>query len=94
MSWLADYFGLPAGAVWSNLIASLICVGVAWWRLRARLVRHHVQALHHKQQLAQAEKHHQDMKAHVTAQRAPMSDADIRKAARIAGTRWPPGERM
>ena len=83
MSWLADYFGLPAGAVWSNLVASLICVGVAWWRIRAKLIAHHAQALaqavrHHQESMAQsaaqhqqlmvqARAHHDKLMAHVTA---------------------------
>ena len=66
------YFGVPAGAVWSNLIASLICVGVAWWRLHRQSARQHVEALaqaarHHAERLAQAETHHQALKAHITA---------------------------
>jgi len=64
MSAWSAYFGLPLGAVYSNLIASVICVGVAWWRIRARLIHHHVQALalaarHHHEKLDQAEAHHQ-----------------------------------
>jgi len=66
------YFGWPAGAVYSNLIASLICVGVAWWRLRARIIAHHIEQIaqkerHHAEQLAQAAIHHAELKAHVTA---------------------------
>jgi len=52
MSVLAYYFGWYTGAVWSNLIASVICVGVAWWRLRARMIAHHLE------QLAQKDRHH------------------------------------
>lgn len=55
------YFGLPAGAVWSNLIASVVCVGIAWWRIRARMIAHHLR------QIAQAERFHRELKAHVTA---------------------------
>lgn len=66
------YFGLPAGAVYSNLIASVICVGVAWWRLRARTIAHHAAALaqaeeHHLERIALAVEHHQALKAHITA---------------------------
>ena len=65
------YFGWPAGAVYSNLIASLICVGVAWWRLRARMIAHHAElvaqaAIHHAERLAAAERHHEELKTHVT----------------------------
>ena len=58
---LGLYFGWPAGAVYSNLVASLICVGAAWWRIRARMIAHHVELL------VQAERHHKALKAHVTA---------------------------
>ena len=66
------YFGWPAGAVYSNLIASAICVGVAWWRLRARVIAHHAAALaqaeeHHLERIALAVEHHQALKAHITA---------------------------
>ena len=55
------YFGWPAGAVYSNLLASAICVGLAWWRLRAKMIAHHLE------QLAQRERHHDELKQHVTA---------------------------
>jgi len=66
------YFGWYDGAVYSNLVASVICVGVAWWRLRARMVAHHAQALaqaakHHAERLQLAVDHHEALKAHVTA---------------------------
>ena len=72
MTVLAFYFGWYAGAVWSNLLASVICVGVAWWRIHRQAARHHVEALaqaarHHIERLAQAQDHHEAMKAHVTA---------------------------
>ena len=76
MTVLGLYFGWPAGAVYSNLIASVICVGVAWWRLRARTIAHHAEALaqaarHHIERMAQAEEHHEALKAHVTSAAAP-----------------------
>jgi hypothetical protein len=55
----------PAGgAVWSNLVASVICVLVAWWRIRTRMIAHHATALaqarlHHQERMDQAEEHHQ-----------------------------------
>ena len=55
------YFGWPAGAVWSNLLASVICVAVAWWRLRARMIAQHLE------RLAQAERHHADLRAQADA---------------------------
>lgn len=61
MSVLGFYFGWPLGAVWSNLLASAICAGLIWWRVRARMIAHHLE------QMAQRERHHEDMKAHVTA---------------------------
>jgi len=66
------YFGWPAGAVYSNLLASLICVGVAWWRLKVRMVAHHAEALaqaakHHAERLKQADDHHEALKAHIAA---------------------------
>jgi len=69
---LAFYFGWPLGAVWSNLIASVICAAVVWWRVKARMVLHHAEQLaqrerHHAEQLAQAAIHHAELKAHVTA---------------------------
>lgn len=54
------YFGVPYGAVWSNLLASLICALLVWWRLRAQAV------IHHAEMLAQAERHHRAMKDHIT----------------------------
>jgi len=69
---LAYYFGWFQGAVWSNLLASAICAGLVWWRLRARMVAHHAQALaqaavHHAERMALAAEHHEALKAHVTA---------------------------
>jgi hypothetical protein len=61
VSVLLYYFGWPDGAVWSNLLASLICAVFVWWRLRARMIAHHVE------QIAQRDRHHEEMKAHVTA---------------------------
>lgn len=63
------YAGLPHGQIWPNLLASLVCVGVAWWRIRARMIAHHLE------QLAQAEAHHLALREHVTA-------AAVRPAAR------------
>ncbi len=56
-----SYFGLPYGAVWSNLLASAICAALVWWRVRARMI------LHHAEQLAQHERHHQALKEHLAA---------------------------
>ena len=72
MSILRFYFGWFTGAVWSNLIASLICVGVAWWRIHAQAAKHHAvtiaqAARHHHERLKQADEHHEALKAHVTA---------------------------
>ena len=72
MSVLAFFFRWYDGAVWSNLVASVICVGVAWWRIRARMIAHHAQALalaakHHRERLQRADDHHEALKAHVTA---------------------------
>jgi hypothetical protein len=66
------FFGWPAGGVWSNLIASVICVGFAWWRIRLRMIAHHAEALaqaarHHAERLKLAADHHEDLKAHITA---------------------------
>lgn len=68
--WL--FFDWPLGSVWSNLIASAICAGLVWWRLRARMIAHHAEALtqaarHHKERLAQAGEHHEALKAKVDA---------------------------
>ena len=65
MTVLAFYFGWPEGAVYSNLLASAICAGAVWWRLRARMIAHHVEVL------VQAERHHRELKEHVTAARPP-----------------------
>jgi len=72
------YFGWPAGAVWSNLVASVICVAFVWWRVRLRMIRQHLE------QLAQRELHHQELKAHVTAsamagRRPLMSEAEFQR---------------
>lgn len=61
MSILHFYFGWPDGAVWGNLIASVVCVGLAWWRLRVQAITQHLE------RLAVAERHHRELKAHVTA---------------------------
>jgi hypothetical protein len=82
MSVFLYYFGWPDGAVWSNLLASVICAGVVWWRLRARMIAQHVE------QLAQAERHHRDMKAHVATVSVSVPQQlldDIRKRARGGG---------
>ena len=55
------YFGWPAGAVWSNLAASLICGLLVWWRVRARMIAQHLE------RRAQAQCQHLEMKDHVTA---------------------------
>ena len=72
MSVLNLYFGWPAGAVYSNLLASVICAGVVWWRLRARMIAHHAEQLaqteaHHLERIALALEHHETLKAHITA---------------------------
>jgi hypothetical protein len=83
------YFGWPAGAVYSNLLASAICAGLVWWRLRARMIAHHAEALaqaarHHAERLRQADEHHDALKAHLTAAvRAPKTLT--RKPAKEAG---------
>lgn len=61
------YFGLPAGAVWSNLIASGICAGLVWWRARRRLRRQHEEQValaqrHHAEQMALAAAQHKELK--------------------------------
>ena len=70
MSIVHFYFGWPDGAVWSNLVASVICAGFVWWRLRAKMIEHHAATLaqaarHHVEVLAQAEAHHVALKQHV-----------------------------
>ena len=72
MSVLAFYFGWPLGAVWSNLLASAICAVLIWWRVKARMIAHHVEQIaqkerHHAEQLALAAIRHAELKAHVTA---------------------------
>lgn len=42
---LAYYFGWPHGAVWSNLLASLIWAAPAGWHLHRKLGRHHREQL-------------------------------------------------
>jgi hypothetical protein len=79
VSILHFYFGWPEGAVWSNLLASAICAGLVWWRLRARMIAHHVE------QLAQRERHHEELKAHVTAAAARAPKTLVRKPGREAG---------
>lgn len=41
MSVLVFYFGWPDGAVWSNLLASVIWATPALWHLHRKLDRHH-----------------------------------------------------
>ena len=70
MSIVHFYFGWPDGAVWSNLVASVICAGFVWWRLRAKMIEHHVEVLaqaarHHVDEIALAEAHHVSLKKHV-----------------------------
>jgi membrane protein implicated in regulation of membrane protease activity len=55
------YFGWPTGAVWSNLLASVICSAIVWWRLRARMI------LHHREDMAQQRKHHAVVDSRLTA---------------------------
>jgi hypothetical protein len=59
------YFGIPYGAVWSNLVASVLCVGFVFFRLRARMIAQHAAHLaqercHHVEKMALAEDHHQE----------------------------------
>jgi hypothetical protein len=56
------------------LAASAICAGIIWWRLRARMTAHHLE------RLAQGERHHREMKAHVTA----TVTAAVRQQKRLA----------
>lgn len=68
--WL--FFDWPLGSVWSNLIASVICAVFVWWRLRARMIAQHAEALaqaarHHKERLSKADEHHEALKAKVDA---------------------------
>ena len=84
MSVLRLYFGWPAGAVYSNLLASAICAALVWWRLRARMILHHAEHLaeterRHLEHLAQAEQHHADLREHITA-------ATVRPTPRAAKT--------
>jgi hypothetical protein len=89
------YFGWPTGAVWSNLLASLICALLVWWRLHRQSARQHAVLLaqaarHHLEQLAQAEEHHKALKAHITAAapRVPQQlPDDIKQAPRKGGDR-------
>ena len=91
MSVLAFYFGWPDGAVWSNLLASLICAVLVWWRLRARMIAQHAEHLaqaarHHREHLEQSETHHaaimrqadslhEGLKSHVSAVGSHMASA-------------------
>jgi len=82
---LALYFGWPAGAVYSNLIASVICAGVVWWRVKARMIAHHLEQVaqrerHHLEQLAQRAEHHEELKAHVTEAVAAVPRPAARRA--------------
>jgi hypothetical protein len=82
VSVLAWYFGLPSGQVWPNLLASLVCAGVVWWRLHQQAATQHAvmlaqAAAHHLEQLAQAEADHLALREHVTA--AAASRAAARK---------------
>jgi hypothetical protein len=66
------YFGWPAGAVYSNLLASAICAVLVYWRLRVQMIAHHAEALaqaarHHAERLKQAADNHEELKAHITA---------------------------
>lgn len=56
---IAAYIGIPYGAVWSNLIASGICVGAAYLRLRTRAAAHHLEQIEHQKRL------HEQLKAHL-----------------------------
>jgi hypothetical protein len=55
------FFGWPAGAVWSNLLASAVCSAGALLVALVKLNRQH------RERVAQAERHHQALLAHVTA---------------------------
>lgn len=69
------YFGVPYGAVWSNLLASALCVAFAWWRLRVQALRQH------EEQLAQKARHHAEVLA---GQRAQGEAAAARHAELVA----------
>jgi len=79
VSILHFYFGWPDGAVWSNLLASAICAGIVWWRLRARMVAHQVELL------VQQERQHRDLRAHITAAAGRQPKTLVKKPAKEAG---------
>lgn len=63
----AAYFGLPTGAVYSNLIASAICAVIVFWRIRAKMATQHREQLaqnarHHREKMAQASEHHEALR--------------------------------
>lgn len=71
------FFAIPTtanpggGAVWSNLVASVVCLAVVWWRIRVRMIAHHVQAMaqaaqHHRDHLAAQATQHQALKDHLS----------------------------
>jgi hypothetical protein len=67
---LHAYLGVPYGELWPNFIAAAVCVGIGWWRIRARMIAHHLQVL------AQAQRHHEDLKEHLAEQDTHLSEQD------------------
>ena len=66
------YFGWPHGQVWPNLLASVLCAGLVWWRLHRRSVVSHAEqaavALRlHFERLDQADRHADELKRQLTA---------------------------
>ena len=79
MSVLAFFFAWPDGAVYGNLVASVICAGLIWWRIRARMIAHHLELL------AQNERLHKALKAHITA--AALAPRPVARQAKTLITR-------
>jgi hypothetical protein len=80
------YFDWPAGAIWANLIASVLCVGFALWKLRVQAIAHHAEALalaarHHREHMALVRTQHV---AAMTALRASHADLKAHTARQLA----------
>ena len=67
IAFLYHWFDFPQGSVLTNLIASAVCVGLAGWKILAKMRQHH-EALH--AHLAEVHDHVKLIHAHQVAPKA------------------------
>lgn len=88
MSLLDYYFGIGGdgpwyeGAVYSNLVASVLCGGFAWWRVRVQMRRHRDRS--DQTVKAALNAHHAETTATLAAHREQLATQQAEHAAALA----------